>query len=354
VLVQITDGFDTCDADANNGPIAAAQAFVAATTPGARVLNKVYVVGLNLASPTLNAIAAAGGTGTARLATSQQDIEAALADIVSSSVLVEKCNNADDDCDGVCDEPFPDVALTAANGCTPRPAKTCDNGQLAGTHCIATGSFVCSVDQLSEVCNAPTCATNAALCPVAETCNGLDDDCNGVIDDCTPFVPNSCCISACPACNPTGVPQPETCNGCDDDCDGIADNHLTDVNLNCGLNIGDCSQGKTFCCQQMNPTTGTCTTDPVTTRATAPVHNNPDALFCLGGVGPSAEMCDGTDHDCDGTADDIARACYPFATGTPGVGICQSGTQQCNAVPCATASTTTATAPSTTTSPIRG
>src|SRR5581483_8691119 len=219
----------------------------------------------------------------------------------------------------------------------PHPANTCNNGALAGTHCFASGTFVCSADTLSEVCSAQTCATNAALCPVAETCNGQDDDCNGVIDDCTPFVPGSCCASACPACNPTGVPQPETCNGCDDDCDGIADNHLTDTGLNCGSNIGDCVPGKTFCCQQVNPTTGTCTTDPVTSRATAPVHVNPDKLFCLGGTGPVAEVCDGTDQDCDGIVDNLSRACYPFATGTPGVGLCTNGTQQCNAAPCGTA-----------------
>src|SRR5262249_47352003 len=155
---------------------------------------------------------------------------------------------------------------TCSNG--PRAARTCDNGKIPGTHCFATGTFVCSSDQLSEVCSAPTCATMASLCPTAETCNGQDDDCNGVVDDCTPFVPNSCCTNPCPACNPTGVPQPETCNGCDDDCDGTADNHLTDTGIACGLNVGDCVGGTTFCCQQVNPTTGTCTTDPATQSPT--------------------------------------------------------------------------------------
>src|SRR5581483_3760551 len=116
------DGYET------TGPVAAAQGFVAATAPGARVLNKVYVIGLafgSASSASLDAIAAAGGTGKARLANSATDIEAALADIVTSSVLVEKCNNADDDCNGVCDEPFPDVALSGV--CGTRAAKTCDN-----------------------------------------------------------------------------------------------------------------------------------------------------------------------------------------------------------------------------------
>lgn len=61
---------------------------------------------------------------------------------------------------------------------------------------LRDGGFVCSADQLSEVCGAPTCATNSALCPSPETtggCNGVDDDCNGYVDDCTFAVPGSCC-----------------------------------------------------------------------------------------------------------------------------------------------------------------
>src|SRR5579863_6127056 len=36
VLVQITDGLDTCDPDQTNGPPAGASDFVAATIPGAK------------------------------------------------------------------------------------------------------------------------------------------------------------------------------------------------------------------------------------------------------------------------------------------------------------------------------
>ncbi|MGZ3438062.1 MAG: MopE-related protein, partial [Polyangia bacterium] len=165
VLVQITDGFDTCEGSAtlqNTGPVAAAQGFVAATVPGkpSKPLNKVYVIGLNLSSPTLDAIAAAGGTGTARLATSQQDIEAALADIVSSSVLVEKCNGVDDNCNGKCDENFPGVAKTDPSCTNPKATPdSCDNGLLG--QCLATGTFQCSADQLSQVCVTPTCTPHA-------------------------------------------------------------------------------------------------------------------------------------------------------------------------------------------------
>ena len=328
VLVQITDGEDSCDNDQTLGPVTAAGGFVAATVPSARVLNKVYVVGVSfggVVSPTLNAIAKVGGTGSARFANSQADIQAALADIVQSSVLVEKCNNADDNCNAVCDESFPDVALSNANGCTPRAAKTCDNGALPGTHCYAAGVYVCSNDQLSEVCSAKTCAQDATLCPTAEAmgaCNNVDDDCNGVVDDCTPFVNGSCCLNKCPACNLAGVPQPETCNGCDDDCDGTVDNHLTDTGRSCGSGVGLCEPGTTYCCQEGNPAVGMCTQSQVT-----PAANNPDKLVCLGGRAAGTETCNGVDDNCNGVIDEISQSCYPFGQGTPGVGICRAGLQ---------------------------
>ena len=85
-------------------------------------------------------------------------------------------------------------------------ANACDNGALPGTHCYATGTWVCSADKLSQGCNAETCAGNFAYCPKPESaggCNGVDDDCNGVVDDCVAYAADSCCASVCPACNPT-------------------------------------------------------------------------------------------------------------------------------------------------------
>jgi Putative metal-binding motif len=150
-LVQITDGEDTCEpGDNTEGPTAAAAGFVDTTPTGARVANKVYVIGL-AANATLqgilNATAKMGGTGAAAFANNQADIQKALADIVVSSVLVEKCNYIDDDCNNVTDEPFPDVNAVCANG--------------AVGHCAANGKFKCSTDQLSETCGPVSCRNGA-------------------------------------------------------------------------------------------------------------------------------------------------------------------------------------------------
>jgi hypothetical protein len=336
VLVQLTDGVDTCEgggATFTDGPPAAARGFVNATVDGARVLNKVYVIGLSVTIASdkteLNNIASAGGTQAARFANTAADIEAALADIVSSSVLVERCNNADDDCNGACDEPFPDVGVSGAGCSNPRAAKTCSNGELAGTHCAATGTFECSMDGLSEVCNAPTCTGDPedmanpsyAICPRLETahgCNGQDDDCNGVVDDCTPFVAGSCCTSVmCPACNPTGVPQTELCNGCDDDCDGVIDNHLMDPavgvtggppciplqpghdQLPCMPGVTICVNGQVVCDGEMLPEPNQC--DGISRDCTGMINSNgncPEQTKCFMGIcavpcGPGEFPCPG-------------------------------------------------------------
>ena len=169
VLVQMTDGEDTCENNNNNGgsiynnygPVAAAQDFVSVTSDGARVPNKVYVIGLaatGALQTELNAIAYAGGSSAARFATTQADIEAALADIVASSVLIEKCNYVDDDCNGFVDEEYPDVLPSP----TPNPfqfGRPCQNSGVG--HCDAIGRFKCSTDQLSETCGPASCRLGA-------------------------------------------------------------------------------------------------------------------------------------------------------------------------------------------------
>jgi hypothetical protein len=82
-LVVLTDG-ETCDADTVSGPAAAAGSFVAATAAGAAHANRVYVVALATAGgPTAfyDAIAHAGGTGTAFTANTEAELETALAAI---------------------------------------------------------------------------------------------------------------------------------------------------------------------------------------------------------------------------------------------------------------------------------
>jgi hypothetical protein len=201
----------------------------------------------------LNKIAMAGGTGQAILVDDSATLSAAIGKIISDSVLVEVCNGVDDNCNGQIDENFPDVGLV------------CDNGQTGP--CFRAGVRVCNADGLGTHCNAPDGSASAT----AEVCNGLDDNCNGMVDE----------GLSCTGC------VPEICNGKDDDCNGkIDDGNIPGVGDPCGFNIGECTQGTLVCM-------------------------GAQGLVCVGAKGPTPEVCDGKDNDCDGVIDGITEPCYP-------------------------------------------
>ncbi|MEZ4433388.1 MAG: MopE-related protein [bacterium] len=105
-----------------------------------------------------------------------------------------------------------------------------------------------------------------------------------------------------------GEPAAESCNGLDDDCDGDADEAIEAVPCETGQ-PGVCAAGATACAD--------------------------GATVCQPPTGPSEEICDGLDNDCDGATDEaedgapLTRACYDGPEGTAGVGPCLEGTATC-------------------------
>jgi hypothetical protein len=86
--------------------------------------------------------------------------------IVRDEVL---CDGQDGDCDGVADDPFPDVG------------QECDNGALGV--CRDAGERRCDpADATRTLCDLSVLPDSAGS-PSAEVCNGLDDDCDGVVDN---------------------------------------------------------------------------------------------------------------------------------------------------------------------------
>jgi hypothetical protein len=82
-----------------------------------------WVVGLAHESDTLDEMALAGGSGSAFTAYSEQELSSILYTIISESIVFEKCNYEDDDCDGLTDEDF-------------RPDKTyCDPAGWVAANC---------------------------------------------------------------------------------------------------------------------------------------------------------------------------------------------------------------------------
>jgi hypothetical protein len=269
--------------------------------------------------PELEAMAIAGGTTQARFAKSKAEIEAAFADIVAQTVKYEICNAADDNCNGRADEGLGVYQeCTAASECG---SNDCDLGRCtctnqsqcaAGYACSGDGFCrpACSVGQgicqrsgvkkcgaaPGQCCEAdasPTCNLLSPGAPGVEVCNKLDDNCNGSIDE----------GLNCPVC----IPTPEICDGEDQNCNLIPDDGVV-VGQPCGTDIGECTAGVTAC-----PPGG--------------------PLTCVGGQGPTTEVCNGLDDDCNNVIDGMTRACYTGPAGTENVGVCHAGTQLCTAVP---------------------
>ena len=287
-VVLVTDGQETCGGD----PVAAATALFGADIPVTVIAFATNDPGVTTA---LNNIAIAGSDPAAPrnaiAASDEAAVSAAFGQIISETILFELCDYADNDCDLLEDEDFPD-----------RDA-ACNNGQLGA--CLRTGTMICTADGLGTECDAP----DGSASSMAETCNLIDDDCDGKVDE-APAAP----------CNCLGQ---EICNGIDDDCDNAIDEApVSGVGQTCGLTIGECTAGTVQC------------VDPDSNPATVN-----SVLDCTGGVGPAPEdQCDSLDNDCDTRVDeDFGESCYSFASGCTDTGggvftcngICRAGNREC-------------------------
>ncbi|NMC69935.1 MAG: hypothetical protein GYA57_07720, partial [Myxococcales bacterium] len=247
----------------------------------------------------------------------------------------EVCNLRDDDCDGSTDEGNPGGGASCYSG----PSGTegvgiCEGGVV---RCLS-GALVCDGEVLpaAEDCNAldddcdtetdegldsgATCGTDEGECaagtsrcvsgawvcegevgPGTETCDLLDNDCDGATDEgnpggglpcgwnpadpgvwdlgiCEPGISN--CVDGAIRCEGMIGPAEEVCNALDDDCNGATDD-LPDTGTPCGSDEGECAAGTLRCLDGV--------------------------MQCTGGRGPTPEVCDCLDNDCDGETDNGAE-----------------------------------------------
>jgi hypothetical protein len=346
IVILLTDGAETCGGTPQNA--AASLLTTSFNNKRYKIQTKPIGFGISPGDAQIEAIAHSGGAtdlpgqNEGYYATDEAGVELAISSILAGAVRFETCNGLDDDCDGSVDEGF---NLGAA----------CDNGKQGV--CRTTGDTVCSADGTGVTCNAP-----AGPNGTAEICNGLDDDCDGKIDE---------GLTGC-VCNPTA----ELCNNMDDDCDGNIDEGIT---RSCGtgtcLGTETCVAGAFVGCTAQSPTTEICngldddcdgvvdgftqgcsnlvtpggpaTDNPGTTAAcmaegpacvchpgqeTCPAGGDGHFGACLGEVGPSPEICDGLDNDCDGIIDEDTGGADCSSNCGIGQTVCQNGTIVCNSV----------------------
>ena len=228
----------------------------------------------------------------------------------------EICNGLDDDCDGTTDDaPLGDAPSNPAcwdlpaSGCSP----VCNHANLdwcppPGGTCTGTGSLSSPCTTGTLVCDgANGWKCQGGVVPAPEVCDGADNDCNSQTDENLGSpVGDSCgsdvgeCMSGTNICDMGSIvcdgevgPTAEQCNGLDDDCNGLVDDGIPlgssceapyDTNLYPGDRTqGECRPGNLDC-------------------------DGNGGLICVGGIGPSPEVCDGIDNDCDGQVDEAGPA----------------------------------------------
>ncbi len=246
---------------------------------------------------------------------------------------LEKCDGADNNCNGSVDEGFADADLDALKDCLDPDD---DNDQ----------------DPDTTDCEPMSAAVHHLA---AEVCNGKDDDCDGKADEglgdlvcgkgnCLHKV-SLCAAGKLQTCDPFEGAIEESCDGVDNDCDGMTDEDQG--TSPCGLGIcfhtvKSCVQGKVVVC---DPLEGAAleVCDGVDNDCDGKVDEDMPLLACgkgkcfhsvascLGGVeyqcnpfeGAGKEACDGIDNDCDGTVDE------ELGTTTCGLGVCLKTVDNC-------------------------
>ncbi|MCX7959652.1 MAG: MopE-related protein, partial [Deltaproteobacteria bacterium] len=203
----------------------------------------------------------------------------------------EICDNEDNDCDGSTDEQLVVECGEYNLGVCKKGFSTCSAGQW--TTCVG------KVD------------------PSPELCDGLDNDCDGEIDealsrDCGSAIGECkmgtqvCFKGSWSNCNGEVKPAMEVCDGKDNDCDGQTDEFMTKV---CGSNIGECKMGLQTC---VSGNWGNCENE----------------------IPSQPEVCDGKDNNCDGIVDNVEGGCACAVNGEQracgsNVGECRAGVQTC-------------------------
>jgi hypothetical protein len=257
---------------------------------------------------------------------------------IKSNNGVEKCDQADNDCNGVVDDGFAlqtDVQNcgTCGNVCQfSNAAASCVRGKCQMGACN-TGFK--DLNPLIGGCEykCPVWPAAADETSVATRCDGVDNDCDGLVDEDYPsgltcgtnqgecVAGTRTCVNGIESCQGETRPAPEVCDGRDNDCNGTIDDGFDKQNdpRFCG-NCQPCvlphaiPQCVSGACRIAVCEAGYVDLDP----------NQPGCEYQCTPTGP--EICDGIDNDCDGQVDEgVSLSGNPCST----IGECNGATATC-------------------------
>lgn len=326
-VILITDSNENCDI-ASDALDAAADLYYGLTVGSNFYKVKVHVINLGGASSQADGLAAAGGTATAYTANDASQVAAAMRTIVLSTLPTDEvCDNVDNNCNGCTDEGFNHYCNTGNTCCAwsnTTQRTTCLNTYLATitasnpsgdrtrlpcttvAQAALPAQWLCynpgeTCDNADNNCNGQVDETFTKCgtpphCPTTEICDLLDNDCDGQFNE-----------GVCTGC----IPTIEVCDGCDNDCDGIADEGI--ATQPCGLDSPANCHGNRACSVGMVEQPGGCL---------------PNGGWGACAVSPQAEICDAIDNDCDGWIDDNVAPSPCIPAGYP-PGLVYGGNSQC-------------------------
>ena len=124
----------------------------------------------------------------------------------------------------------------------------------------------------------------------------------------------TCSMNGWSECIGVTGPTEEVCDGIDNNCNGAVDEIFPEQQQLCGFE------------ENISYGVGVCTPGIMTCDS--------GSLICAGHTGPTDEVCDGLDNNCDGSVDEsivnsTAIVCYEGPEGTMAIGECRAGVRYC-------------------------